>query len=76
MDFYTLNKNIKSYTTVAQVYKDVCLIWSNCMEFNAEGSDIYNTAKKFATKSKSLFAARFGKDLAGEITNGYACLPA
>ena len=59
MDLQTLKQGLGSkYDSVQQVYDDSRLIWSNCQRFNAEGSEIYETANKLAILTKSLFQVR------------------
>ncbi|KAG7337073.1 bromodomain containing protein [Nitzschia inconspicua] len=60
MDLGTIKKNLKAkkYSNVADVAHDVRLIWSNCMTYNANGSDFYELANvlnlKFEEKYKKL----------------------
>lgn len=56
MDLQTIQKKIKTrkYATFAEFQADVQLIWSNCKEFNKEGSDIYKLADKLEKESKKL----------------------
>lgn len=46
------------YTTVHHAANDVRLVWKNCMQYNADGSDFYNLAsalsKRFEEKFKKL----------------------
>lgn len=53
MDLTTLKSKISSYDSVQELIRDFRLIWSNCKAFNAEGSDIYNTADELAAIAES-----------------------
>mmetsp|Transcript_308 Transcript_308/g.438 ORF Transcript_308/g.438 Transcript_308/m.438 type:complete len:218 (+) Transcript_308:156-809(+) len=57
MDLGTIKKKLASKTHYKDVYKvaeDVRLVWTNCMMYNADGSDFYilaqNLSKKFEEK--------------------------
>mmetsp|Transcript_36815 Transcript_36815/g.41975 ORF Transcript_36815/g.41975 Transcript_36815/m.41975 type:complete len:242 (-) Transcript_36815:331-1056(-) len=61
MDLGTIKKKLSSksqYRDVFKVAEDVRLVWTNCMMYNADGSDFYilaqNLAKKFEDKLKKL----------------------
>lgn len=47
MDMRTINEKIKTnaYKTVADCIADFRVMFSNCMQYNEEGSDIYNDGK-------------------------------
>lgn len=47
MDMRTVNDKIKSnaYKTVPECLADLRLMFSNCMHYNEENSEIYNDAK-------------------------------
>jgi hypothetical protein len=38
------------YDTAAQAAKDVRLVWTNCMKYNADGSDFWLLAKSLSKK--------------------------
>jgi len=46
MDLGTIKAKIKKrdYKTLFQVGEDVRLVWTNCMTYNADGSDFYKLA--------------------------------
>lgn len=50
MDLNTIKKNLNGsiYTTVQDVLTDLRLIWSNCMTFNSDGSDIALLAEELS----------------------------
>lgn len=52
MDFGTIKKKLKKrqYNTLYAVNEDVRLIWSNCMTYNADGSDFYKLAEALKKK--------------------------
>jgi Bromodomain/Bromodomain extra-terminal - transcription regulation len=52
MDLGTVKKKIKSkeYTTMYACGDDVRLVWSNCMTYNADGSDFYVLAQSLHKK--------------------------
>lgn len=52
MDLGTIKTKIKrrDYKTLYQVAEDVRLIWSNCMTYNADGSDFYKLAESLKKK--------------------------
>lgn len=53
MDLSTLKSKISSYDTVQELVRDFRLIWSNCKAFNAEGSEIYNSADELSAIAES-----------------------
>lgn len=52
MDLGTVKKKIADgkYKTIANAADDVRLVWTNCMTYNADGSDFYNLAKNLNKK--------------------------
>ena len=56
MDLQTVRQNIQSdkYKTFDAVFADIQLIWSNCKQYNQQGSPIYTQAEKMERKSKKL----------------------
>ena len=50
MDIGTVGKKLKNgrYKSLQEMHEDVHLIWTNCMKYNQEGSDIYINAKDLA----------------------------
>ena len=50
MDISTVTKKLKNnrYKSLQDIQTDVHLIWTNCMKYNQEGSDIYINAKDLA----------------------------
>ncbi len=57
MDFSTIQVNIAEdliYTSADMIADDIRLVFTNCMKYNAEGSDFYNLARKNSTKFESL----------------------
>jgi len=59
MDLGTILKKIhkKKYSTLYQCGEDVRLVWSNCMLYNADGSDFY----KLAENLKRAFDTKYNK---------------
>ena len=64
MDLGTIKKKIadRKYRTIHQAADDVRLVWSNCMTYNADGSDFYTLAKNLNKK----WDERFNK-LVGDL---------
>jgi hypothetical protein len=62
MDLGRVKKKIqvKGYATLYEAAEDVRLVWSNCMTYNADGSDFYILAQNLSKK----FEDRFSKLLA------------
>lgn len=58
MDLETVKQSLDSYSSVDQVLADMRLIWSNCKEFNAPGSDISATADTMAEAMEELVEVR------------------
>ena len=63
MDLNTIKKKLNksgsgSYQTVDEVLRDLRLVWTNCLSFNAEGSDIYETAQTLSKLTDKLVAVR------------------
>ena len=52
MDLGTIKNKLKkhSYKTLYQVHEDIRLVWSNCMTYNADGSDFYKLAELLKKK--------------------------
>jgi hypothetical protein len=52
MDLGTVKRKLerKQYYTAAECADDIRLIWSNCMTYNADGSDFWLLAKSFARR--------------------------
>lgn len=52
MDLGTIRTKLKNqkYKTLYQVGEDVRLVWSNCMTYNADGSDFYKLADNLHKK--------------------------
>lgn len=47
--------NAGHYRSPAECAEDIRLIWTNCMEYNRDGSDFYKLAKKFANRFEEKF---------------------
>eukprot|EP01035_Chromulina_nebulosa_P023292 gene23292-30187_t len=62
MDLSTLKSKISSYDTVQELVRDFRLIWSNCKAFNAEGSEIYNSADELSAIAESNIESIFGAE--------------
>eukprot|EP00545_Synedropsis_sp_CCMP1620_P008386 CAMPEP_0119013260 /NCGR_PEP_ID=MMETSP1176-20130426/8253_1 /TAXON_ID=265551 /ORGANISM="Synedropsis recta cf, Strain CCMP1620" /LENGTH=220 /DNA_ID=CAMNT_0006966341 /DNA_START=92 /DNA_END=754 /DNA_ORIENTATION=- len=63
MDLGKVKKKLQTkggFSTLYEVAEDVRLVWSNCMAYNADGSDFYILAQNLAKK----FDDRFSKLLA------------
>lgn len=58
MDLGLVKKNLNDgkYKTVHDAADDVRLIWKNCMQYNADGSDFYNLAQNMSKKFEEKFA--------------------
>ena len=52
MDLGTIKKNIvdRKYKTLQEAHEDVKLVWSNCMTYNADGSDFWLLAKSYSRR--------------------------
>ena len=52
MDLGTVKRKLdrKQYYTATECADDIRLIWSNCMAYNADGSDFWLLAKSFARR--------------------------
>mmetsp|Transcript_132889 Transcript_132889/g.384223 ORF Transcript_132889/g.384223 Transcript_132889/m.384223 type:complete len:249 (-) Transcript_132889:63-809(-) len=52
MDLGTIKRRLErgQYSTAHQVAEDIRLVWSNCMEYNADGSDFWLLAKSYSRK--------------------------
>jgi hypothetical protein len=53
MDLGTIQNRLKKgahYKTLYQVAEDVRLVWTNCMTYNADGSDFYKLAESLNKK--------------------------
>jgi hypothetical protein len=52
MDLGTVKRKLDRgvYTTAFAVAQDIRLVWSNCMSYNAEGSDFWLLAKAFSRR--------------------------
>jgi len=63
MDLGTVKKNIadRKYATITEAADDVRLVWTNCMTYNADGSDFFNLAKSLSKKWEDKYA-KFLKD--------------
>lgn len=57
MDLGTIKKKIadRKYKTIMQAADDVKLVWSNCMTYNADGSDFFTLAKNLNKKWEERF---------------------
>lgn len=53
MDLTTWKKKINDYTTLKMALDDLRLVWTNCAIFNAEGSDINNTALRLGLEAEA-----------------------
>ena len=58
MDLGTIKKNVtaRKYATIAEAAEDVRLVWTNCMTYNADGSDFFMLAKSLNKKWDEKFA--------------------
>ena len=66
MDLQSIKQSIQNdkYKTYDVVFSDIQLIWSNCKQYNQQGSPIYTQAEKMERKSKKLI-----KELKAKIFN-------
>lgn len=53
MDITTWKKKINDYVSVKEALDDLRLIWTNCCTFNAEGSEINNTALRLGVETEA-----------------------
>eukprot|EP00980_Cylindrotheca_fusiformis_P004669 scaffold992_cov116-Cylindrotheca_fusiformis.AAC.4 len=58
MDLGTIKDKIKEgkYSSIPQAAEDVRLVWSNCMTYNADGSDFFLLAKTLSKKWEEKYA--------------------
>ena len=58
MDLGTVKKKIADgkYKSITNAADDVRLVWTNCMTYNADGSDFYNLAKNLNKKWEEKYA--------------------
>lgn len=63
MDIGTIEKNLRDhkYETPEEFNKEMRLVWSNCMTYNPEESDIYKMAKEFSDKFEALLQTDLDK---------------
>ncbi len=73
MDLGTVKKNVtaRKYNTIAEAAEDVRLVWTNCMTYNADGSDFFMLAKSLNKKWDERLA-KFLADYQVESGNGVA----
>jgi Bromodomain/Bromodomain extra-terminal - transcription regulation len=58
MDLGTIKKKLANkgtYKSLIEVAEDVRLVWSNCMAYNADGSDFYVLAQNLSEKFERVF---------------------
>jgi uncharacterized protein YaaQ len=61
MDLHTvLGKIDTDYSTVKEFLSDLSLIWQNCREFNAEGSEISGWADTMEEYAKAIVEVCYG----------------
>ena len=58
MDFGTVLTKLdaKKYSSIAKFEEDVELIFTNCCQFNSDGSEIYNHALQLQAQFRSMIA--------------------
>ena len=58
MDLSQVKRNIENgkYASISQAADDVRLIWKNCMQYNADGSDFYVLAHNFSKTFESKYS--------------------
>lgn len=58
MDLGKIKKKLasKGFKTLYEVADDIRLVWSNCMAYNADGSDFYILAQTLSEKFEKFFA--------------------
>ena len=71
MDLGTIQKNITNhkYPNAAHIAYDVKQVWTNCMTYNAEGSDFYLLARNYCKR----FEERYRR-IKNECTFQFVCL--
>lgn len=59
MDLGTIKRRLdrKQYYSAHQCAKDIKLVWTNCMTYNADGSDFWLLAKSFARRFDDRYRA-------------------
>ena len=57
MDLGTIKRKLerKQYNTAWECAQDIKLVWSNCMLYNSEGSELWMIAKSFNRKFEDKF---------------------
>ena len=77
MDLGTIKKKIadRKYKTLHQAAQDVRLVWTNCMTYNADGSDFFVLAQNLSKKWEDRYA-KLLSDLGMEDTSGAAATAA
>lgn len=57
MDLGTIKRKLerKQYNTAKECANDIKLVWSNCMAYNAEGSELFMIAKQMNRKFEDKF---------------------
>lgn len=62
MDISTVQDKLRSgkYEFLQDVYHDLSLVWSNCKEFNVEGSDIFEEASLLQNFVNAQFEVMIG----------------
>jgi hypothetical protein len=59
MDLTTAKQKLNEYASVADALHDLRLIWENCRTFNAEGSEILQSAEACAGLLEALVEVIF-----------------
>lgn len=64
MDFTTIMNKFKAeeYEDKFQFFRDIRLVFSNCREFNEQGTEIYNSANKLENFFRKLWS-EYGLDV-------------
>ena len=62
MDLTTIKERMHEYHSIEECLGDIRLVWDNCRQFNAEGSDILQSAEECSVLLETLVAVSF-KDI-------------
>ena len=58
MDLMAIKDQLNKYETVEDCLNDIRQVWENCRLFNAEGSEIYDTADSLHAELEEMVEVR------------------
>jgi len=72
MDLAKVKRNIETnkYATIEEAAENVRLIWKNCMQYNADGSDFYVLAQNFSKRFEDKHAKLLKEQCVGKPDKG------